>query len=730
MFIVDNFAIGETKRANENRWLYTVGPQRRTRYPFETLDVPGTPYTLHWFLQSKVVSDSAESGEMIPEFKYVPISTGATALPVGAAPYVPTVQISHTKSEWRQVPQEPFLADAKVLVPSLSKYLNQQLSIFDLRTIVQSLPLKLPLITHNETMCEIQFLERQVQGIAVPYQCRYKRKESPVQLENVVTKRPRFGKVDSVALTRRLLEDLSNGASLALDTVLQSYGVKRKVIQVVLEVLLTVGTIVVENGFISWSKKSDFFPSSSNTSFFSYFDKDSALSGKSSELNYPQHCQEILLQQEGTQHWQQHGQEKQDQLEINKQVQELQSLHEIHIWVQGETQQLQPPPRPQPQPQICPSITKPTLQSSINSNVSNPSLNLVITSPNVLYASPAITSNSTNSNINNNININNNSNSNSNNPITSTSTITCTSTNTNASTSIGTSITSANSTSTTSIGISSTNSTSTTSTTSSTTTSTSLNTSTGTNTTSTTSTSTPITQTESSTAINVTFSSSTPVTTPTTTNSITINTHSIISTTPTYPAAIIPIPIPIHVPTPIPIPSPTITTSIPTSLTTSIPANSTNFGLNYNQLLPESSYTSYLKNLTSYPPGLHQNNLFNTSLLASMKQSHPHLIGSRVPLYPSSPPPPPPPPPPSTTLPPSPTRRQTAIFTNTSTQSYLPILHTLPPPSPQKSEGRSFSLSSLNLLSKSSTISIPTPVDLPTLSPSPLSFHQLLPPSS
>jgi len=42
MFIMDNFDIGETKRANENRWLYTIGPQRRTRYPFETMVIPGT----------------------------------------------------------------------------------------------------------------------------------------------------------------------------------------------------------------------------------------------------------------------------------------------------------------------------------------------------------------------------------------------------------------------------------------------------------------------------------------------------------------------------------------------------------------------------------------------------------------------------------------------------------------------------------------------------------------
>lgn len=98
--MVDNFDIGDTKRANENRWLYTIGPHRRTRYPFETLAIPGTQYTLHWFTQCRITDETQE-----PEFRYVSIPKDSVTLPPDSAPYVPTVQISQTKGNWTTVEQ-------------------------------------------------------------------------------------------------------------------------------------------------------------------------------------------------------------------------------------------------------------------------------------------------------------------------------------------------------------------------------------------------------------------------------------------------------------------------------------------------------------------------------------------------------------------------------------------------------------------------------------------------
>lgn len=246
MFVMDNFDIGETKRANENRWLYTIGPQRRTRYPFETLVIPGTHYTLHWFMQCKITDPS-----QVPEFKYVPISTGATTLPFGTAPYVPTVQISQTKSDWVVVPQEPFLNDAKVILQCLAKCLNQHnFTIFDARDLMHTLPVKLPLISHEETLCELDFLERQRKGIVIGYQNRHKRKSSPVKMEDGPNKRPRLEGPAVSTVTRMLLDTLSYGP-ISLSQASHQLQVKEKLIEKVVDVLMVVGQVTITNGLIT-----------------------------------------------------------------------------------------------------------------------------------------------------------------------------------------------------------------------------------------------------------------------------------------------------------------------------------------------------------------------------------------------------------------------------------------------------------------------------------------------
>lgn len=246
MFVMDNFDIGETKRANENRWLYTIGPQRRTRYPFETLVIPGTHYTLHWFMQCKLTDPS-----QVPEFKYVPISTGATTLPFGTAPYVPTVQISQTKSDWVVVPQEPFFADAKIVLQCLAKTLNQHnFTIFDARDLTHTLPLKLPLISHEETICELEFLERQRKGIVIGYQNRYKRKCSPMKYEEGPNKRPRLEVTNISSATRTLLDLLSCGPA-TIPQAAQQMQVKEKLIEKVVDVLMVVGHVTISNGVIT-----------------------------------------------------------------------------------------------------------------------------------------------------------------------------------------------------------------------------------------------------------------------------------------------------------------------------------------------------------------------------------------------------------------------------------------------------------------------------------------------
>jgi len=246
MFIMDNFDIGETKRANENRWLYTIGPQRRTRYPFETMVIPGTHYTLHWFMQCKI-SDPSQ----VPEFKYVPISTGATTLPFGTAPYVPTVQISQTKSDWIVVAQDPYIIDAKVILQSLAKCLNQHnFTIFDARDNMSAQNITLPLISHEETICELEFLERQRKGIVVSYQNRYKRKVSPVKLEGSYAKRPRLEVTSTSSATRMLLDLLSYGP-LSIPNAAQQLHVKEKLIEQVVDVLMVVGQVTVANGLVT-----------------------------------------------------------------------------------------------------------------------------------------------------------------------------------------------------------------------------------------------------------------------------------------------------------------------------------------------------------------------------------------------------------------------------------------------------------------------------------------------
>jgi hypothetical protein len=246
MFVMDNFDIGETKRANENRWLYTIGPQRRTRYPFETMVIPGTHYTLHWFMQCKI-SDPSQ----VPEFKYVPISTGATTLPFGTAPYVPTVQISQTKSDWVVVAQDPYITDAKVILQSLAKCLNQHnFTIFDARDLMPSLNLSLPLISHEETICELEFLERQRKGIVVSYQNRYKRKASPVKLEGTSAKRPRL-EVTSISSATRMLLDLLSYGPVSIPNAAHQLQVKEKLIEQVVDVLMVVGQVTVANGLVT-----------------------------------------------------------------------------------------------------------------------------------------------------------------------------------------------------------------------------------------------------------------------------------------------------------------------------------------------------------------------------------------------------------------------------------------------------------------------------------------------
>jgi hypothetical protein len=186
-----------------------------------------------------------------PEFKYVPISTGATTLPYGTAPYVPTVQISQTKSDWTVVAQEAYISDAKVIIQCLAKCINQHnFTIFDARDLMPTLNLELPMISHDETICELEFLERHRKGIVVSYQNRYKRKGSPVKLEGPSSKRPHLEATSTSATTRSLL-DLLAYRSISIAQAAQQLQVKEKLVEQVVDVLAVVGTVTVVNGLVT-----------------------------------------------------------------------------------------------------------------------------------------------------------------------------------------------------------------------------------------------------------------------------------------------------------------------------------------------------------------------------------------------------------------------------------------------------------------------------------------------
>jgi hypothetical protein len=149
------------------------------------------------------------------------------------------------------VPQDPFVKDAQVILQCLAKSLNQHnFTIFDARDLMHTLPMQLPLITQEETICELEFLERQRKGIVIGYQNRYKRKASPVKLEmESPSKRPRIELTTSTA-TRVLLELLSSGP-ISISKAAENMGAKETLIQKVVDVLLVVGHVTVLNGLIS-----------------------------------------------------------------------------------------------------------------------------------------------------------------------------------------------------------------------------------------------------------------------------------------------------------------------------------------------------------------------------------------------------------------------------------------------------------------------------------------------
>jgi hypothetical protein len=181
----------------------------------------------------------------------VPISTGAKTLPFGTAPYVPTVQISQTKSDWVVVAQDPFVADAKVVLQCLAKCLNQHnFTVFDARDLMTTLPLSLPLISHDETICELEFLERERQGIVIAYANRYKRKASPVKLEGSPSKRPRL-EVSPISSATRMLLDLLTCGPVGIQQAAERLQIKEKIIEQVVGVLTVIGRVTITNGLIT-----------------------------------------------------------------------------------------------------------------------------------------------------------------------------------------------------------------------------------------------------------------------------------------------------------------------------------------------------------------------------------------------------------------------------------------------------------------------------------------------
>jgi hypothetical protein len=205
--------------------------------------IPGTHYTLHWFMQCKI-SDPAQ----IPEFKYVPIPTGASSLPFGTAPYVPTVQISQTKTDWVVIDQSPYLADAKKIVLCLAKCINtHNFTIFDARDLMASLDLSLPIISHEETVCELDFLERQRKGLVVSYSGRKRKFE--MTDEYFCAKKSRTSSSSTSSVTRQLLAMLANGPVTSFHAA-QQLRAPEELVEQVAEVLAVIGQVTVMNGTI------------------------------------------------------------------------------------------------------------------------------------------------------------------------------------------------------------------------------------------------------------------------------------------------------------------------------------------------------------------------------------------------------------------------------------------------------------------------------------------------
>jgi len=194
------------------------------------------------------ISDPAQ----VPEFKYVPIPTGATTLPFGTAPYVPTVQISQTKTDWVVIDQTPYLSDAKKIIVTLAKCINtHNFTIFDARDLMSSLELTLPLISHEETACELDFLERQRKGLACVSYCNRKRKfEMPDEYYSAKKSRLSTGDSATTTTTRMLLDMLSFGPVTTYHAA-QQLQVPEELVEQVVEVLSVVGQVSVMNGTIS-----------------------------------------------------------------------------------------------------------------------------------------------------------------------------------------------------------------------------------------------------------------------------------------------------------------------------------------------------------------------------------------------------------------------------------------------------------------------------------------------
>jgi len=138
-----------------------------------------------------------------------------------------------------------------VILQSLAKSLNQHnFTIFDARDLMPSLELTLPLISHEETICELEFLERQRKGIVVSYQNRYKRKTSPVKLEGTSAKKPRL-EVTSIGCATRMLLDLLGNGPVSIPNAAQQLQVKEKLIEQVVDVLMVVGHVTMASGLIT-----------------------------------------------------------------------------------------------------------------------------------------------------------------------------------------------------------------------------------------------------------------------------------------------------------------------------------------------------------------------------------------------------------------------------------------------------------------------------------------------